>query len=469
MSRIIVVGGGLIGLATALLLDKQGHEVTVLERDPAPPPGTAAGAWDSWERGGVMQFRQAHYLHAGGWQVIQARLPEVARALAAAGAAAFNPVSLMPPGITDRAPRPGDERFGTLNARRPVLEHAMATAASGRIDVRRGVLVTGLLSGRPGHVTGVRLQSGPELRADLVIDAAGRRSPLPAWLRAIGAGRPAEEAEDSGFTYYTRFFRARHGEQPPPLRAGNLTAFDCYSILTLPSDARTWSVTVYITSGDRALKALRDEGSWARLLAACPRHAHLVDGQAPITGVLPVSGIADRRRTLVADGTPAATGILAVGDSWACTNPSLGRGVTLGLRHAEITAEAVGEHLGDPLALALAHDRLTTERLLPWYRLTAQADRARLAQITAVVQGRPAERPAAPPGPDLALMRDMTAGLTRDADVFRAFIEMYGLLATPAEIAARPGMAERISQAAAGHRPSPPPGPSRAELLAMLR
>lgn len=27
-------------------------------------------------------------------------------------------------------------------------------------------------------------------------------------------------------------------------------------------------------------------------------------------------------------------------------------------------------------------------------------------------------------------MRDMTAGLTRDADVFRAFIEMYGLLAT---------------------------------------
>jgi hypothetical protein len=30
-------------------------------------------------------------------------------------------------------------------------------------------------------------------------------------------------------------------------------------------------------------------------------------------------------------------------------------------------------------------------------------------------------------------------------------------------------MTERISQAAAGRRPSPPPGPSRAELLAMLR
>jgi 2-polyprenyl-6-methoxyphenol hydroxylase-like FAD-dependent oxidoreductase len=468
VSRIIVVGGGLIGLATALLLQKQGHEIIVLERDPAPPPGTPAGAWDSWERGGVMQFRQAHYLHAGGWQVIQARLPEVARALAAAGAAAFNPVTLMPPGITDRSPRPGDERFGTLNARRPVLEHAMATAGSGRIDIRRDALVTGLLSDRPGHVTGVLLRPGTELRADLVIDAAGRRSPLPAWLGAIGGGQPAEEAEDSGFIYYTRFFRARDGEQPPPLRAANLTAFDCYSILALPSDARTWSVTVYIASGDRALKALRDEACWARLLAACPAHAHLVDGQEPITGVLPVSGIADRLRTLVADGTPAATGILAVGDSWACTNPSLGRGVTLGLKHAEITAEAVGEHLRDPLALALAHHRLTAERLLPWYRLTVQADRARRAQITAVVQGRPPERPAAPPGPDDRLLRDMTAGMTRDADVFRAFMEMYGLLATPAEIAARPGMTERIGQAAAGPRPSPTPGPSRAEVLAML-
>ncbi|MGH3406573.1 MAG: FAD-dependent oxidoreductase [Streptosporangiaceae bacterium] len=165
MARIIVVGGGLIGLATALLLEKQGHEIIVLERDPAPPPGTPGGAWDSWERGGVMQFRQAHYLHAAGWQVIQARLPEVARPLAAAGAAAFNPVSLMPPGITDRAPRPGDERFGTLNARRPVLEHAMATAGSGRIDIRRDALVTGLLSDRPGQVTGVRLRPGTELRA----------------------------------------------------------------------------------------------------------------------------------------------------------------------------------------------------------------------------------------------------------------------------------------------------------------
>ena len=32
--RILIIGGGICGLGTALLLGRDGHEVTVLERDP---------------------------------------------------------------------------------------------------------------------------------------------------------------------------------------------------------------------------------------------------------------------------------------------------------------------------------------------------------------------------------------------------------------------------------------------------
>ena len=38
-----------------------------------------------------------------------------------------------------------------------------------------------------------------------------------------------------------------------------------------------------------------------------------------------------------------------------------------------------------------------------------------------------------------------------DADVFRAFIEIVGLLALPQEVLSRPGLAERIMEVAADH------------------
>ncbi|MEI4884218.1 NAD(P)/FAD-dependent oxidoreductase, partial [Klebsiella pneumoniae] len=82
---------------------------------------------------------------------------------------------------------------------RPVT---VAVGTSG-LTVRRGAAVTGLVTGssaRPGvpHVSGVRAGDGQEFRADLVVDATGRRSTLPRLLEAIGARPPAEELDDCG-------------------------------------------------------------------------------------------------------------------------------------------------------------------------------------------------------------------------------------------------------------------------------
>ena len=49
MANVVVSGAGMNGLTMALLLAKDGHSVTVIERDPAPPPRPDE-AWDSWER-----------------------------------------------------------------------------------------------------------------------------------------------------------------------------------------------------------------------------------------------------------------------------------------------------------------------------------------------------------------------------------------------------------------------------------
>jgi flavin-dependent dehydrogenase len=198
MSKIVVLGGGMIGLSTALMLAKQGHEVTVLEQDGAPVPGSPERAWQEWDRHGVAQFRQPHYLHPAGCHILATWLPEVKEALLRAHGTRFDVLTLMPPGITDRAPRAGDDRFVTVTGRRPVLEFAVAAVAEQRVEIRRGTCAARLLTGACAaagvpHVAGVRLPDGQELAADLVVDAMGRRSLLPGWLTAIGARPPAED------------------------------------------------------------------------------------------------------------------------------------------------------------------------------------------------------------------------------------------------------------------------------------
>src|SRR5690606_2164421 len=103
-----------------------------------------------------------------------------------------NPIRLLPPTRTGGW-RPGDERFDTVTARRPVLEATLAQAALATpgVDVIRGSRVYGLVPGDPvapgvPHVTGVVTGQEHLLGADLVVDASGRRSSLPHWLRTLG-------------------------------------------------------------------------------------------------------------------------------------------------------------------------------------------------------------------------------------------------------------------------------------------
>jgi hypothetical protein len=49
-------------------------------------PGSPDEAWQAWNRRGVAQFRQPHYLHAAGRQILDAALPEVTQTLLGAGA-----------------------------------------------------------------------------------------------------------------------------------------------------------------------------------------------------------------------------------------------------------------------------------------------------------------------------------------------------------------------------------------------
>ena len=192
--KIAVTGAGIMGLCSAMLLANDGHDVVVLERDASPAPDPAV-AWESWDRKGVNQFRLAHYFLARFRSIVEDELPALADALTAAGACRYNVLANIPDEIKGGT-RAGDERFDTLTGRRTVVEAVAARLAESTpgLEVRRGAAVAGLLTGAPArdgvpNVTGVRLESGERVDADLVVDATGRRSPLRAGSRWWAPGR----------------------------------------------------------------------------------------------------------------------------------------------------------------------------------------------------------------------------------------------------------------------------------------
>src|SRR5215204_884964 len=107
MADIVVMGAGVIGLGTAMLLAEDGHRVTVFERDAGPVPTSSEKSWSSWERTGVNQFRLPHYFLSRFRSILDAELPQAAKAIEAAGGLRHNPLLDLPEQI--RGPeRPAD-------------------------------------------------------------------------------------------------------------------------------------------------------------------------------------------------------------------------------------------------------------------------------------------------------------------------------------------------------------------------
>jgi len=463
MARVLIVGAGMGGLSTAIMLARDGHAVTVVERDPARSPGPERTdeAWERWDRRGVNQFRLPHFMQPQWWSHVCAEIPEARGPLEAAGTLRANMVEMLPESV--RGPvRPDDTRFDIVTGRRPVLEAALSAAADAvGVEVRRGVTVTGLDT-REGtgvpHVTGVTTADGT-LAADLVVDCAGRRSKVGEWLVAVGARPPVEERLDSGYVYYGRHFRSPAG--PPVALSWVHQFYPSLSILTLPSDNDTWSVVFIVSGRDKELRGLHDADRWTAALTLYPTVAHWTDGE-PITGIDALAGIEDRFRRLSVDGQPVATGVVVVGDSWACTNPSLGRGATIALIHARVLRDVLRHVDADDHArLARRFDQATTEVVEPMYRATRWFDGHRLAEIDADIAGVPYET-------DDVRWRMATALATaaaREPELARSFLALGGMVATPDEIFAQPGVADRVIAAGMPGPRYVQPGPDRATLL----
>ena len=215
----IVLGGGIAGLATARLLARHFPRVLVLERDVRDrrrrPRGCVPLVAARRRAAAPPLARLPRTPPAGPARALAGR----ARSAARPTACARSPSPTWRPPGWDSRPEPADEDVVLLACRRTTFEWALRASVQARpeVELREGVQRDAASSAARATaadpwVRGVRLSDGSELPAALVVDALGRRSPVPGL--ADGARSTRSRGAQRGYRHLLL-----HALLPPAARA----------------------------------------------------------------------------------------------------------------------------------------------------------------------------------------------------------------------------------------------------------
>ena len=459
VARVVVVGAGLTGLGAALFLARRGHQVDVLEQDEAASPRDSESAFSAWARRGVPHARQSHVFRGLSAKVLSQEAPDL---LAELDALAFR--CMAAPTVT--AP------FAYAMAARRLPYEAIFRRAVERqsgVALQRGVRAAGLVAregGHSPHVVGVRATDGAELGADLVVDASGRWTEASGWLGEIGARPWREELHETPIFYLTRWYRLRGGARLPDVTYPLGVPLPYLLVLAFPGDSGTFSVSVAASMADPCRVRLRHPDAFTEFLGAVPAIAPLLDIGEPVTDPQPLARINNCHRSLMLDDGPCVTGLVLLGDACDHTNPTLGRGVSLGLAHAQQLANTVEQAIETPAAHAAAFDRWTARHIGGWFRSQVENDAAYLAGVEASLTGEPPK----PPSPQVRFRRAVQALAADDPEVALAAAREAHLLAPPGSVEADPGVAAKVRAFMQKTEDAAPPlaGPTRKAFEALM-
>jgi 2-polyprenyl-6-methoxyphenol hydroxylase-like FAD-dependent oxidoreductase len=452
--NVVVLGAGPAGLTACLALARSGHQVTVLERDPAEAAGSDPFGW---KRKGIPHFGQPHMLIPRACKELRENLADVYAALLSAGATELD----MRPRLQGTE-LPGDEDLLYLAVRRPVLEGALRAAALAEpgVHIRFHTEVGGLLLDA-GRVVGVNA-AGTDLEAGLVVDAMGRRSPMAAWLAANGRPRPPQETSPCGVIYYSRYYRVRPGKELPagPWLLGPRGDLGFMGFATFPGDNGTFAALLSIPTHVPELRSFKDSDVFDAAVAKIQPLRMWVDPEL-VDPITPVRAMAGLENTLKSHSC-SPDGLFTVGDALSHTDPTLAHGIAFALIHARALAAALAEH--DDLEKAFVTFGAATT--------TAMRERFELATAVGAQRHKGwtgGTLDVAHRDGDYALFSIAAAGAAAmvDPDVLRVFVRRLGLLDSTRVLDDDLAMQDRIEKTFGEMlaQPRPPAGPTREEML----
>lgn len=340
-----------------------------------------------------------------------------------------------------------------LSCRRTTLEWVLrrCALAESNVEFATGRSVQGLTAERGGDgplpVTGVRLDDGEAMAADVVVAATGRRDAVPAWFAEHGLAI-AEDEHPTGTIYLSRFYRADDPPLEPIGYQGGRRAG--LGFVVAGADHDTYSATLAVDTDDAELRAhLLDADRFEAVLPLFREMEPVVTrGGTPLTDVQAMGGLINRIRRFTDDrGEPLATGFFAIGDAHTCTNPLYGRGSSLAVLQAVLVADALAANPDDSTAAGRDYEAASKARVEPWYDVSVLTDGAarRTESTDRTERSDRSEGPRAPKL-DLGTLRRIAG--SGDPELTVLVTKFMTLLLTPQELFGDPLVLERVTAAA---------------------
>jgi len=484
--RVLVAGSGIAGLGAALALSDGARDVIFLDRDPPPPDTSPEEAFAHWERRGATQLRHSHAFLGRLTSLIRDRYPELMKELLAEGTRLFGFAEGLPPTIEHKyTPEKGDEDLTLLFSRRTTLELVIRRYAARLPGVTfiTDAGVRGLIARKENGkivVEGLKVERNgavEDMHADIVVDATGRNTVFPEWLRAEGAV-VREESSPCGILYFTRHYRLRDGQEEPP-RDGTPGGGDLGYIKfgVFIADNRHFSVTLATPEIETEMRtAVMKPEVFDAVCMALPGAARWMNPERaePVSAVYAMGALQNVWRHYMKDGEPQVLNFFPLGDAGVRTNPLYGRGCSSGFVEAHILREAL-DATTDPVQRAKLYEQGFEKAIRPYFDSMVKLD------LQAIRRAENERNPNYKPRLKARLMKSFTDDALMPAQrahvaVSRAMSRVFHMLDEPTAFMKRPEIVARIlatwamPKALKEARDYYPPkmGPERDEMFARL-
>ncbi|MGE2713299.1 FAD-dependent oxidoreductase [Mycolicibacterium litorale] len=367
----VVIGGSIAGMCAARVLSDVYDQVTVYERDLLPDGPV--------HRAAVPQGRHVHLLMARGAQEFENLYPGLLDDMVGEGVPILENrpdcIHFGAAGHVLGTNHTLRDEFTAYVPSRPQLEWQIRrrTTAIPNVTVEHRSVAEPIFDPAAQRVTGVLLDTEPgereQIPADLVVDATGRGTRLPAWLAQWGFERPPEDTVDVGISYATHQVHIPEGLLAEKVVVAGASVDQPLGLGMLFYEDGNWNVTTFGVGKVPPPQTFAEICALADTILPAHVSSALRSGEPLGDMAFHKYPTSRWRRYDKLDRFPA--GIVPFGDAVVSFNPTFGQGMTMTSLQAGHLRRAL-QHPEPDLARALS--KATAKTTFPVWQMNAIGD-----------------------------------------------------------------------------------------------